>query len=108
MIDIQKNIRAILAERGIMQKQLAAKLGMTDQALSNWFTRKDDLSFTQIQRICEAAGIEIVDVVTYPDKYVKDSEASEPYCEKCKEKDEIIANLNELLSVYKQKLKMKK
>lgn len=108
MIDIQKNIRAILSERGIMQKQLAAKLGMTDQALSNWFTRKDDLSFTQIQRICEAAGIEIVDVVTYPDKYVKESEVSDPECEKCKEKDEIIANLNELLAIYKQKLKMKK
>ena len=108
MIDIQKNIRAILSERGIMQKQLAAKLGMTDQAWSNWFTRKDDLSFTQSQRICEAAGIEIVDVVTYPDKYVKESESSDPECEKCKEKDEIIANLNELLAIYKQKLKMKK
>lgn len=97
MIDIQKNIRAILAERGIMQKQLAAKLGMTDQALSNWFTRKDDLSFTQIQRICEAAGVEIVDVVTYPDKYVKESEATEPYCENCREKDKIIKNLNLLI-----------
>ncbi len=97
MIDIQKNIRAILAERGIMQKQVAAKLGITDQAFSNWFTRKDDLSFNQIQRICEVSGIDLVDVVTYPEKYVKESEAVKPVCESCKEKDKIIKNLNLLI-----------
>lgn len=102
MIDIQKNIRAILADRGIMQKQVALKLGMTDQALSNWFTRKTDLTFTQIQRICEVTGVELVDVVTYPEKYVPENQAK-PDCEECKKKDEIIDNLNLLIRQLKQK-----
>lgn len=103
MIDIQKNIRAILAERGIMQKQVALKLGMTDQALSNWFTRKTDLTFTQVQRICEVSGIELVDVVTYPVKYVPEDQAVAPACEECRKKDEIIENLNLLIKQLKTK-----
>ncbi|MDD6747168.1 MAG: helix-turn-helix transcriptional regulator [Paludibacteraceae bacterium] len=102
MIDIQKNIRAILADRGIMQKQVALKLGMTDQALSNWFTRKTDLTFTQIQRICEVTGVELVDVVTYPKKYVPEDQATAPVCEECRKKDEIIDNLNLLIKQLKQ------
>lgn len=102
MIDIQENIKAILAERGILQKQVAARLGITDQAYSNWFTRKADLSFGQIQRICEAAGISVVDVVTYPEKYVPEGQGA-PVCEECKKKDEIIDNLNLLIKQLKQK-----
>lgn len=96
MIDIQKNIKAILAERGILSKQVAAELGITDQAYSNWFTRKDDLTFRQVQRICEVTGIRLVDVVTYPEKYVPEGESG-LVCEKCKEKEETIHNLNLLI-----------
>lgn len=103
-IDIQKNLRALLKKHGVLHKQVAAALGMTSQGLSNWFTRKDDLSFSQITRICEVAKISIVDVVTFPEEYVP-KKSENPICEECKRKDEIIDNLNELLRKYKIELK---
>lgn len=106
MISIQKNIRSILSDRGILQKQVANKLGMSDQAFSNWFTRKSDLTFDQIQRICEAADISLVDVVTYPVKYIPESDAK-PNCEECQKKQKMIDNLTELLDIYKAKSKKK-
>ena len=87
-----------------MRKNVAKELGISEQALSNWFTRKTDLSFTQVSRICEVSGIRLVDAVTYPEEYVpKESVITE--CEECKRKDEIIDNLNELLRKYKSERK---
>ena len=107
MIDVKKNLKLILEERGILQKQLAVALGLSDQAISNWFNGTEDVKLGKITQICEAAGVSLIDVLTYPEKYVPEKQAK-PECEKCKEKDEIIANLNELLAVYKAKLKAKK
>ncbi len=101
MIDIQENLKAILKERGFSQKTVAKDLGITEQALSNWFNRKTDLSFNQITRICEVVKVSIVDAITWPDKYVPADQAN-PACEECKRKDEIIDNLQELLRKYKQ------
>lgn len=107
MIDIQGNLKALLDKKGVLQKNVAKELGISEQAVSNWFTRKTDLSFTQVSRICEVAGISIVDAVTYPDEYVP-KDTVKPECEECKRKDEIIDNLTELLRRYKQDSKKKK
>ena len=104
MIDVQENIRAILKDKGVLHKEVAYKLGMTEQGLSNWFTRKTDLSFSQITRICEVSGINIVDAITYPVKYVPE-ETKNPVCEECARKDKIINNLTELIEIYKNKQK---
>ena len=103
-IDIQKNLRALLKKNNVLHKNVASALGLTSQGLSNWFTRKSDLTFSQITRICEVANISIVDVVTYPDVYVPKQDEVPP-CEECKRKDQIIDNLNELLVRYKAELK---
>ena len=107
MIDVKKNLRRILEERGILQKQVAVALGVSDQAISNWFNGTEDVKLSKITQICEAAGISIIDVLTYPEKYVPESQAK-PDCEECKKKDEIIENLTELLTIYKKKLKNQK
>lgn len=106
MIDIQANLKSILKKNGILQKQVAKSLGMTEQGLSNWFTRKTDMTFNQISRICEVAGISVIDAVTWPVKYVPEDE-SKPICEECKRKAEIIDNLQELLRKYKIESKQK-
>lgn len=103
MIDIQQNFKSIFMERGILQKNVAQRLGITEQTLSNWFTRKNDLTFLQIQRICEAADISIVDAIIYPDIYDPNSHFEVPQCEECKKKDEIIDNLNLLIKQLRQK-----
>lgn len=107
MIDIQENLKAILKEKQVLQKNVAKELGVTEQALSNWFNRKTDLSFSQITRICEVAKVSIVDAITWPEKYVP-ADQTNPACEECKRKDEIIDNLTELLRRYKQDTKKKK
>lgn len=107
MIDIKRNLKAILDERGIMQKQVARELGISDQAVSNWFNNSKDVKISRITQMCEVFGISIVDVFTYPEKYIPENQAN-PMCEECKRKEEIIENLTELLRVYKKEAKKKK
>ena len=107
MIDIKRNLKAILEEKGIMQKQVARELGISDQAVSNWFNNSKDVKISRITQMCEVLGISIVDVFTYPEKYIPENQAN-PMCEECKRKEEIIENLTELLRVYKKEAKKKK
>lgn len=106
MIDVKKNLKQILEERGIMQKQVALALGISDQAISNWFNGTEDVKLRKITQICEAAGVSVIDVLTYPVKYVPESQAK-PDCEECIKKQKIIDNLTELLDIYKAKSKKK-
>ena len=107
MIDIIKNIEDIRQSKGIKQSEMGKKLGTTQSGYSNFVNRNTDMPFSRITQIADILGVSVIDIVTWPVKYVPEGE-SVPECEKCKEKDEIIANLNELLNVYKQKLKMRK
>ncbi len=104
MIDVRKNLKAIIGNRGISQKKLAIEVGMEQNALSNWLNYQGDASLQKITEICEALGISVVDALTYPVKYVPEDQVN-PACEECKRKDEIIDNLQELLRKYKQENK---
>lgn len=101
MNKILKNIEAIRRERGIKQEVIAEKLGVSQQSYSGYFTETGDMKISRIQEIADILGVELVDVVTYPVKYVPAEDVVE--CEKCKEKDEIIQNLNLLIKQLKQK-----
>jgi transcriptional regulator with XRE-family HTH domain len=107
MIDIKRNLKAILEERGIMQKQVAQGLGISDQAVSNWFNSPKDVKVSRITQMCEVFHIPVVDVFTYPEKYIPENQAN-PACEECRRKDEIIENLTELLRIYKTEAKKKR
>ena len=106
MIDVRKNLRSIIEERGISQKKIAIEVGMKQNSLSNWLSYHGDASLKKITEICKVLGISVVDALTYPVKYVPEDQVS-PTCEECKRKDEIIDNLNELLRKYKQENKQK-
>ena len=101
MIDVRQNLRAMISERGDLQKKIALETGRGDSAVSNWLNGKGQPSLRKTLEICEVLEISIVDVFTYPEKYVPESQAN-PACEECKRKDEIIDNLQELLRKYKQ------
>ena len=107
MNKILENLEAIRVQKGLKQEFVAQKVGISQQAYSRYFSEQDDMKVSRLQEICSALGVSLVDVVTWPDHYVPESEAA-PQCEECRKKDEIIENLNELLTVYKQKLKAKK
>lgn len=106
MIDVQSNLAAILKERGILRKQVAQECGVTDPAVSNWFNRTGDIKLSKLSQICEKMHIDIVDVLTYPKKYIPE-DSIKPECEECKKKDEMIEYLTELLRMYKSKAKQK-
>lgn len=104
MIDVRKNLKSLIDECGYSQKEIAFGVGMSESSLSNWFKDSSLPTLKKTLEICEVAHINIIDVFTYPEKYVPEDQAN-PTCEDCKRKDEIIDNLNELLRKYKQEKK---
>ena len=70
MINVRKNLKAIIEERGISQKKIAIEVGMTESALSNWLKDSSLPTLKKTLEICEVIGVPIVDVFTYPEKYV--------------------------------------
>jgi len=106
MINVRKNLKAIITERGLSQKQIAFECGMKESALSTWLSSDSEASLRKTSEICEAMGISIVDAFTYPEKYVPENLAH-PSCDECKKKDEIIDYLTELLRRYKADTKQK-
>lgn len=102
MVDVRKNLKAIIEENGISQKKIALEVGMTESALSNWLNESSLPTLKKTLEICEVVGVSIVDVFTYPVKYVPEDQVGSS-CEKCKEKDEIISNLNLLIKQLKSK-----
>jgi len=106
MIDVRKNLTAIIEERGILKKNIALDTKVKGSAISNWLHSEGQPTLRKTLEICEVLGIPIVDVFTYPEKYVPESQ-NHPFCEDCKRKDEIIDNLQELLRKYKIESKQK-
>lgn len=106
MINVRKNLKAIILERGLSQKQIAFECQMKESALSAWLSSEGDASLRKTSEICEAMGISLIDALTYPKKYIPEDSIN-PTCEECKKKDEIIDYLTELLRRYKADTKLK-
>lgn len=102
MIEICKNIEEIRQKNGISQKEMGEKLGLSQQSYSQYMCKNSDLAISMIEKIAKIYNMSIVDLLTYPVKYVPEG-SSKPVCEECKQKDEIIANLNDYIKTLKQK-----
>ena len=102
MIDIIKNIEEIRQAKGIKQSEMGKKLGTTQSGYSNFVNRNTDMPFSRITQIADILGVSVVDIVTWPEKYIPEGLAA-PECENCKKKDEIIENLNLLIRQLKAK-----
>lgn len=104
MLDIKKNLNALVEKQGFSQKQVAAALGITQQAYSAWFNRTKGFAFEHIEQVCKVINVSVVDVITYPAKYV-DLATLPQECEECQRKQETIDNLNEYIKLLKTKMK---
>ena len=62
-----------------------------------YFLNNNSITFDKILQIADILGVSVVDIITYPVHYVPESEVV--FCDKCKEKDEIISHLNSYISV---------
>ena len=103
MKKILENIEAIRREKGFSQEYMATKLKIKQPAYSRYFQVQDDMKLSLLEQIADILGVSIVDIATYPVKYVPEDQMATPACEECKQKDEIIDNLNLLIKQLKQK-----
>ena len=101
MIDILKNIESIRIKKGIKQSEIGSKLGVKQAAYSNWVNRSADMPFGRLESIAKVLGVSVLDIITYPDHYVPESEVK-PECEECKKKQDLIDNLNSYIKLLKK------
>lgn len=104
MLDVKKNLIALAEREGFSQKQVAAELGITQQAYSAWFNRSKGFTLEHLEQVCDIINVSVVDVITYPAKYI-DSATLPQECEECRRKQETIDNLNEYIRLLKSKNK---
>ena len=102
MIDIIKNIEEIRKKKGIKQAEMGRRLGVSQTGYSNYVNRSADMPFSRVAAIADALGVTLIDLITWPDKYVLKTDTEET-CAECKQKDEVIENLNLLIRKLKQK-----
>lgn len=70
MINVKKNLREMIRQSGLEYKELAARLDVSPQALSNWLCRGNSISVDHVERITAALGYRAIDALTYPAKYI--------------------------------------
>lgn len=102
MNKILENIEAIRKELGIKQEFMAERLGVSQQTYSGYFTVSGDMKISRIQEIADIMGVSLVDIVTYPKKYLPVD--GDVICRDCQRKDEVIENLNILLRKLKSNI----
>lgn len=101
MEKIIENIEAIRKDKGIKQSVIAESLGITQGAYSQYVWRNHDLKYNKIVEIANILKVSVVDIVTYPEKYVPLSEIKKE-CAECRQKDIIIENLNNYIEILKK------
>ena len=67
---IIQNIREIRINKGIPQKILADALSVDIAVISNIENGKRELKVAELENIANCLGVEVIDLFTYPDKYV--------------------------------------
>ena len=99
MKEIFKNIEEIRREKGIKQLVIAELMGVTQAAYSNYVNRNEDIPLSRLTQLANIFKISVIDILTYPVKYVPETEC----CNECRKKEETIDNLNEYIKLIKNK-----
>lgn len=75
MREIVENIKDIRREKGIGQEVIAEALGIDATAVSKLENGKRDLKVDELAKIADCLRVDMLYLITYPDVYVKKSEA---------------------------------
>lgn len=102
MENILKNIESIRKEKRIKQEVIAAELGIKQSSYSSFITRESDITFSRLSRIGDILGVSTIDIITYPEHYIPESEVKR--CTDCIEKDKTIMHLNKYIEILEQKV----
>ena len=78
-MNIAENIREIRLQKSINQQLIADALNVDVAVISNIEKGKRDLKVKELEIISNVLGISVIDLITYPKKYVeKNSSEEEP------------------------------
>lgn len=105
--------------KGVTQKQFADHLNRDQSAVSKLENGITQLKFSDLEEFAKLVDMPIVDIITYPEKYVPENKnkdypennikriVNEPsgYCALCKAKDKMITELQGDKEFLKQQLK---
>lgn len=97
MENILKNIESIRKEKRIKQEVVASELGIKQSSYSAFITRDSDITYSRLLRISNILGVSVVDIITYPERFVPESETRP--CNTCFEKDKTIQHLNKYIEL---------
>lgn len=67
MRDIAKNIKRLRREKGLTQDELAEKLHVTRQAVSNWENDKNQPDLEVLKNLAEVLGVDIKEILYEPE-----------------------------------------
>jgi len=101
MEKILDNIEAIRKEKRIKQEVIATELGIKQSSYSSYITRESDITFSRLSHISNILGVSVVDIITYPERYVPESSVKQ--CEGCLEKDRTIMHLNKYIELMEKR-----
>lgn len=73
---VSSNILKILKDKGLKPADISRKSGMSQSDLSKRLNGSTKFSLIDISKIANALSIREIDIITYPDVYVKKEEAS--------------------------------
>lgn len=76
-MEIYESIREIRLQKGINQQAIADALNVDVSVASNIEKGKRDLRVRELEIIANVLGIPVIDLFTYPDKYVRISQTEE-------------------------------
>lgn len=97
MKNLASNIEAIRKSRHVKQEVIAQALGIKQPAYSSYVTRNEDFKFSFLLKISDILEVSVIDIITYPEKYVPESSVAKS-CPDCAEKDLTIKHLNEYIA----------
>ena len=104
MVNLTENINGIIKKRGYTQDYIASKLNITQGNLSQKIGQNHSIKYSTLYEIANIIGVEVIDIITFPEPYVPES-STRKECERCKELDRALKNLNDYIEILKQNKK---
>lgn len=74
MIDIRSNVKSLCKLRGITQKELAAKIGISETSLNVSLKPDSNPSIKTIEKIAIGLGVDVAQLITSPDEQAQQPE----------------------------------
>jgi len=100
--NVKRNLGYYLSLRGMSQKELAAHLGVSQSAVTNWVKGKNSPDIETVALICDILQISVTDLFG-KDRDVNMSEDEEKVLEQYRRKPDLQRAVNILLGVDAEK-----